>query len=278
MISRCRKSRRLLLLSLASSLVASATQTLAYLTAYETPKANYFRVGSLLPSLALVFAFVAVLLGIFAAILAAPRRTTSAHSLLAPAPAVFGFLGGAIAFTLSTELSGLTILIIVSLMIAALYHAATVTPTTPRLLPLTALCGFFTVIACVLVCGYYYFDNTLEMNAPLKTSLIMGLLCTMIYYTAELRILLGKPTPRRYLILATLAVAVNSLSAIPVSVAFLAGIFDRSTTAHGLPLLAETFKYPAYLAGALILLGASIGIAVRGLAFLKDCEEEDAAA
>ena len=85
------------------------------------------------------------------------------------------------------------------------------------------------------------------MNAPLKTTLQVSLLFLMLYQTAELRFLLGKPQPRLYLTLSAWALAFGCLSSIPLAVAFFTGRLTRLD----------------YVSGGLLLLCATVTVCHR---------------
>ena len=139
-----------------------------------------------------------------------------------------------------------------------------------------ALSGFSTVIGCILLCGYYYFDATLEMNAPLKVSVLTGLLFAMMLYTGEIRVLIGTPMPRAHLLFSVCTLGLGSLSALPIPVAYLAGKFDRLANVKTNRFMIAHFSHPEYLVGAVVLLGICITAAWRicKILFTKKMIEE----
>lgn len=263
------RSQLLARISLLFSAMATSLQVLAYLLSYEGPKANYFIPNALFPFLATVSMLAAICFGVFASF-ALKKGTVNPTDLpckAASAPAAIGFAAGAAVLQLSANTPA-TRAAAALLLVSAAYHIATLTIPQKRS-ALTALIGFAPIVVCVLISGIYYFDNTMEMNAPVKVSVMMGLLCTTVYHTGELRILLGRSMPRTFVILSTLTVAVGSLSALPLPIAFLTGHFDRAYTATSLPLLASTLEYPIYLAGAIVLLGTTLCAALRCLSLIS---------
>ena len=80
-----------------------------------------------------------------------------------------------------------------------------------------------------------------------------------------------------YLFLSSALIAFGSLTAIPVPVAFLLGVFDRDTTQNSQPLLSSIMDHTTYLAGAVVLLGIVTVTAIRFLGFITATapEKED---
>ena len=101
--------------------------------------------------------------------------------------------------------------------------------------------------------GVLYFDASLEMNAPLKVATQSALLPLMLYFTTELRYLLGREIPRLYLALALGSVAASSLCVFAVPLASFIGALNNSNC----------------LAAALIVLGANITILLRLKRYLQ---------
>ncbi|MBE6629014.1 MAG: hypothetical protein E7629_08820 [Ruminococcaceae bacterium] len=262
-------------ISLLCSGLTAILQALAYALSYEGPNVNYFIPNALFPFLATILMFVAIGFGALAAFTVSPKAQAlkALPCKAASIPAAVGFVAGAAILLLSNNTTPARIAVAL-LLVSAAYHVA-VLAVPERHAAWVALIGFAPIIACVLISGIYYFDNTLEMNAPVKVSVMMGLLCATVYYTGELRILLEKPMPKTFVILSSLTVAVCSLSALPLPIGFLTGHFDRVGTLTSLPPLASTHEYPIYLAGATILLGTAVCAALRCLYLLSKASSEE---
>ena len=107
----------------------------------------------------------------------------------------------------------------------------------------------------------------------------------------QIRLRLGRATPRLFLFFTLALLGIGALSAIPVPIAFLAGVFNRSETITALPPLASVLRNPECLAGALIILGACAEAAIQSFGIteaaeipdntptspdtLEDCEEKE---
>lgn len=270
-------SRFLRAIPLAAYVIAIAVtvlQSAAYALSYEAPKANYFTAGEPLPIIATVLALLGTLGGI-ALLALLPKKTK--HDVTLPTPlasiaSALGFLGGSVTLFLSsnTKLSRATaILLLVATAYSLLIAFA------KKLDPaIKALVGFGTVLSCILLAAIYYFDKTLEMNAPVKLSAMIGLLAVMLYHTAELRCLLDKATPRLHRALSVILLSIGALSAIPFPVAMLLGKFDQTALYANAPLLAQAYAHPEYLASAWIILGACLTVAIRLWGLMIATEEE----
>lgn len=256
--------RLYLLCAFATIVPTTILQILAYLKAYSAPASNYFSASSLFPKLSVAFALLGCLLAAVSVFLSKQGQTPYANGLPEgrhPIAASLGFLGGALILLLSDS-TKLAYAASAFLILAAIYHLALAFHLFKET-AITALIGFSTVIGCILTVGYYYFDASLEMNAPVKVHVMMGLLFTMLYYTAELRFLLGNGKPKILTLLSASVVSIGALTALPLPIAFLAGRFDQLATTKGAAPLATTLQYPAYLAGAVILLGVTVTILWR---------------
>lgn len=258
-----RIERLLPILSVGLFSAVTILQSLAFLLCYEAPESNYFAIGSPFPILACVLSILGAVCGI-ASIFLIPKDRLSEGTLpcpIASLPNAFGFLAGAVVLLLSeqTDLSKIAILL---LFLAAIYSALiafakTVAPARK------ALIGFSAVLSCIMLNAIYYFDVTLEMNAPIKVTLLVGLLASMLYFTAELRYLLEKPAARLHSVISIILLSLGALTALPIPIAFAAGLLNRSTTPANAPLFSAHFEHPTYLAGALVVLGVTIGAAIR---------------
>lgn len=229
------KKRSLLWLGFALCSLASALlQTIAVLTAYEA-SANYFRNGSPLPTLAAVFAILGTVLGTAASFLTSQEELAESPFGTRPihAPATLGFLAVAIVLPLSTHQTTLGNISAIFSAIAILYSVSFLFIKRNKKNDIIVFLGFAAVLTCILITAYYYFDHAVEMNAPLKVSTQTGLLFALLYYTGELRYLIGTARPRVFLMLASWAISIGSLSALSVPVAFWTGKIDRADYAVG---------------------------------------------
>lgn len=249
--------------------VISLLQILAYLLEYEAPVANYFSFGAIFPNLTLVLTILIVLAGSLLTLLI-PKNRLQIHAIpvrAASIPAAAGFLAGAVILALSATTAASRIAMILLLLGAA--YAVLSYCFSERDPAVTALFGFAAVFGCILLDALYYFDNSLEMNAPVKVTVIIGVLCVMLYHTGEIRILLGKSAPRLYMMLCIWLLGVGGLVALPIPVAALAGVFARTTSPSNAPLLAQQMYHPEYLAGALIVLGTAVSAGIRLWVWLR---------
>ncbi len=247
-----------LLLSLITAGLAAILHTIAYLNVYGGDGANYFSPSSPLPKLSVFFAIVSCLLALSATLF---RKTsavtvTSPQGSLSSLPAALGFLASGTLMFLSNTTT-LTHAVAIFCFLSAIYHVLLAVDL-PHDAYILAFIGFSSVIACILLNGYFYFDVTLEMNAPLKVNILVGLLVAMIYYIQELRTLMGSTLPRMSIFVNACTVAISGLSAFSIPLAYLLGKFDRTNVLRYPTVMADIFDYPEYLAGAIALLGIFI--------------------
>ncbi|MBR2020604.1 MAG: hypothetical protein IKA05_09430 [Clostridia bacterium] len=235
------------------TVLAAIFQFLAACNALDITS-NYFHNDSPFPFLATVFAILGVICGSIAALTAkdhgrshSPFDSKPILNVLACIAASVAFLATALLF-LSQSNAPLTKLLTVFAALATMYEILCLFP---RLRiehsGLVTLVGFSTVLLCVVCNAYYYFDVTVEMNAPFKVSLQMGLLAAMVYFTGELRYLLNKPLPRMYRMLAAWTMALGALSVPALFLAFFTQKNDRID----------------YLAGAILMLGICLSVCLR---------------
>jgi len=233
------------------ALAACLLQTIAVLTAYNAD-ANYFDKSSPLPIFALFCAVIAAVIATIAALRTdpAPAAATPFWRSAIPSPTGIGFLVTAIAIALSKHTMTNTWtrpLAALFLLVAAVYSVFVQIERFRKSRTPAVLSGFGAILACILINAYYYFDVSVEMNAPLKTSAQTAILFLLLYLTAELRYLFGDPQQRVYLILSSWTVAFGALIAIPLPIAYLTGRFDR----------------PDYAASGVLALCAIVMIAFR---------------
>lgn len=214
--------------------------SVAFLRSYDESVANYFARGSLMPVLALVFAGLAFAVGIVSACLRDLPSVPSAP-LWSFAPAFVAFILAAIVFFPTQTVGGIL------LLTGTVFALLMMIPFCRLKVDLPVIAGFFALAGMIDLIATYYFDMTLEMNAPLKISVQMGLLCAMLYLTVEFRSLLGRTVPRLFLILTALFLAVGSLPAFSVILAFLSG----------------KTNYRSYVAGGILTLGLFLTACIR---------------
>ncbi|MBQ8310209.1 MAG: hypothetical protein IJX80_04250 [Clostridia bacterium] len=233
---------------LASTAASAILQTVAMLLSYD-PNANYFLMNAPLPYVATAFAVLGAICGVLFSVYHTPAAEDASPfsgSLLPSLPAALGMLACAALMLLSDGgmLATITALL---LFPAALYTLLCGTAAQVKQAPVLALLGFTAVIACALMNAHYYFDASLEMNAPIKVTIQTSLLFAMLSYTAELRYLLDRKKPRLFLALSMMTVGVSALPAVSIPIAFCCGIISRLDC----------------LAGALLTLGIAITTLLR---------------
>ena len=163
---------------------------LAYFTAFDPSVSNYFTSGSVFPTLAGIAMFLAIALGIAGGILAKGKSgvlTPMEFPSRISVPAALGALGSSIWLMIAGKgLLGVLILL-VSIFFALEFGTVSVQ------FPSVVLWSAFTAIGGIIfLVASYYFDMTVEMNAPTKILLQMALLSMMLLITAECRVLLGR--------------------------------------------------------------------------------------
>ena len=216
--------------------IAAVLQACAVLFCYE-PNTNYFYSKNPLPLLAVICAILGAVSGSLAAFATDPTKLSRdpfSHQSI-PAPSSFGFLAVVVLFLTSKQAatSKITAYLVPLTAVALLYSALYAIKPLRKRKTLFALLGFGTLLSIVLLTAYYYFDVTVEMNAPLKLSVQTGLLFALVYYTQEIRYLLGNEHPRAYLCLSACTVSVGSLSAVAAPIAYATGKLDRTDYAAG---------------------------------------------
>lgn len=214
--------------SILAAALAALLQTAAIFFGSE-PSSNYFSKDALLPTLAFALALLSAILGSIAAwTTKAPSEPNLIFSKRASVfcPAV-GFLAPAITLFNFREKRA-ALLCIPFLFLAAFYSVLVNLPEQRKRRGSTALVGFASVIACALLNTYLYFDMTVEMNAPAKVALQAGLLCAMLMLLGELRFLVGTPQPHVFMMMCSWTLGTCSLCAVPLPLAYLAGIHKRA--------------------------------------------------
>ena len=233
--------------ALLAALIAAVLQSLAFLLEYES-NANYFTRDAILPSAAAICAIISIVLGTVAALLRPKSKSRlpedyKINRKLHIFPVIGFFLSMVgLSFDLFTKIvalwmyrdDGEAFLMEFfagenkfALLCLPFLYFATLGYCWNRAFPKnkkeneTVVLGFATMIACGLLGIYLYFDFSLEMNAPVKTLLLTVFLCSMIFFTTELRLLLKKPLPKLLWIVSNLVITVSACAAaIPVAYFF----------------------------------------------------------
>ncbi len=233
-------------LAIAFVILSCVFQALAIPFAMEEGS-NYF-VPSPLPVLATICMWAAIVTGVASVFTTKRERlnkdifrghrkflvSTTLGFLLCALTALMRVVEGILANgALSLDLS---FFIFVFSLTATVYIILLCRPTfreNPGRVQIVALLGFGAVIACVLLGAYYYFDMTVELNAPIKTMLQAALLFSTLFFTGELRYLLKRPMPRLFLILCNLTVAIGARPAVFILISFFYGVSTRLDYAAG---------------------------------------------
>lgn len=245
---------------LTPAVLAAVFMLAACLTQYDAPDANYFSRGAVLPILASVFALVAAISGTVIAFLF-PRSAHSTDSLPAPFASFVsagGFLLCAVTLTVSAVRTGFkwyhAVTLILLLLSIAYFCLRACDRFTEFLRDLTVLLGIAPIFALIFLCAIHYFDRSVEMNAPAKVTVLIGLLTAMVTVTSGIRYLLGTALPRVFLMLSSWTVAAGSLTVLALPALFLSGAFDKT----------------AYLASAFAILGCSVSSGIRIVPLLRN--------
>ena len=238
--------------SFVSAGIAAILQMLAMLFSHERTE-NYFVADSPLPIIAAIFALISLLTGFAAALIHRKEIRTEIVSRFHKLhyATAFGFLcalsGVVVTLTqraldiwerhtdsqrffrdyLSSTPAKLMLLSIPFLILAIVYCVLLAHKGYEKDPPKNAWFGLAAIIACALLSVTLYFDMSVEMNAPAKIFLQGGCLCAMIFFTAELRRLLGKKFALLLLMLSTLVISMGSLSFLAIPVAYPVGIVHR---------------------------------------------------
>ena len=246
--------------------LTAVLQIVAVVTVYEG-ETHYFRTGSILPKLSVFSALLAALCGTLAAAgtdlsSLSPTPFSKKNTI---SPLFFGFLAVTVLMIASRKAidASLGVVAILSAVASLPYTVLIGIPTARKKATSLTLWGFAPVVASILLLAYFYFDNTLEMNAPLKVSVQIGLLMIPLLMTGELRYLIGREQPRLFMMLATWTASVGALAAPSVLVAF---FIDKASRIE-------------YVAGALLVFCASITALsrIRNLTLTKENIAEESA-
>ena len=246
-------------------IMQTGTETAALLSPFAVAflydeNANYFVPNSKIFPIAVICAIIAFVAAILLSI-AIPKEEIVSKSpfgsrLMFAFPAALGFGAGGIFMVIEFAKSQ-KILFLIAALFLLLSAAHSLLSETDRA---NTFLGFTPPIACALMVGVLYFDTSLEMNAPLKVVTQCALLPLMLYFTTELRYLLGREIPRLYLALALGSVAASSLCVFAVPLASFAGMLDNTNNC---------------LAAALVVAGTNVTILLRLKRYLKPIPSPD---
>ncbi len=220
-------------ISAATILAAAVLQLLAFFLSYDA-QIYYFQVGAPLPLAAAICAIVGGALGVAFATLS-PRDLKTPFSGNFPAAAPAALTSILAAATMVAAPGILAKLSAVFLFFSTFYFLLSAFSIFKLSDSFVALLGFCPIIACALLNAYYYFDASVEMNAPIKILLQTALLFAMLYFTGEVRFLLGRQHPKLYLVLAFCTVASAALT-LAFPILFFLGLLPRLDYALGAAL------------------------------------------
>ena len=262
------------------TLILCAVGFAAYLASYliAGDGSDYFSSNQILPKIATGLS-VAAILWFLSALVRIPKNTLPTEDFMRGKPCIaaafpiIGTLGtGAIGMSYldPTELAAIlvrqrpidtnaicTLLVAVGTLLSIGYYALRAI-NSPKTNNAAVVLGLGPVSLLTGLCGLTYFELDHHMNAPAKLGLQLAFVATMLYLTAELRYLLDRAQPRRYLSSACLALFANTCA--------LAGAFpallNPTQTVHGVRILAF----------ALLCLCNGAYIAYRLFSFSAHCQ------
>ena len=207
-----------------SAVTAMLLQTVSVLFFYED-QTNYFQKGAVLPLVAVVFLLLSVVSGTLLAYLSHSSGDPTSKYRFAPLFPSIGFAVSGVELLLNATSTTETVCAI--FLISSSIYSVLAFLNLKNLTNLTIWLCFLPIFSFALLTARHYFDFTVEMNAPLKLMLQCGLLCSMLFYTGELRIHLNNLAPRMYRMLCVWTVASASFASIPTIMAYFTGKTDR---------------------------------------------------
>ena len=236
---------------IAGTPLAALLQELAVLLSYDS-ESHYFAANTPLPIFANVLTAAMFVLAVVCALVAekppAPASPFGSQIWVAiPAAVGFGIGGIYLLIDFFSKQTFLSLVAAIILLVSAAYTLLSETKSKNTLL------GFAPPIACALLIGLLYFDTSLEMNAPMKVAVQCALIPLMLYFTAELRYLLGRELPRLYSALALGSLAASSLCILTVPVASITGRLENAYC----------------LISAIAVIGINVTVALRQWRYLQ---------
>ena len=236
---------------IAGTPLAALLQELAVLLSYDS-ESHYFAANAPLPILANVLTAAMFVLAVVCALVTEKPLSDASpfgSQIWVAIPAAVGFGIGGIYLLIDFFIKQ-TVLSLVAAIVLLLSAAYTLLSETKNK---NALLGFAPPIACALLIGLLYFDTSLEMNAPMKVAVQCALIPLMLYFTAELRYLLGRELPRLYCALALGSLAASSLCILTVPVASITGRLENAYC----------------LISAIAVIGINVTVALRQWRYLQ---------
>ena len=190
---------------------------------------NYFQVGALLPFFAALSAILAAAAGTADAILTPLQEITTPTSTnrfqAEHLPAGIGFLITSLTLFV---IEGTRISKVTAVVTAIAFLYCILASLGSRIAQeIKAYLAFAAAISCGLLTILHYFDFTVEMNAPIKLSIQITLLCAMLFFVGEIRTHFNMPASRLYRAVRTWTVASGMLTSLAVALAFFLKKTDR---------------------------------------------------
>ena len=230
---------------------AALLQELAILLSYDK-YSNYFVINAPLPIVAGVLTALLFVLAIACAVIDEKKSNAISpfgNQVWISIPAALGFGAGGVLLLVDFFKTEKILPLVAAIFLLLSAAHILVSETNAK----NALLGFTPPIACALLVGVLYFDASLEMNAPMKVFVQCALLPLMLYFTTELRYLLGCPLPRLFSALALGSLAASSLCILTVPVASITGHLENQYC----------------LIGALAVIGINATVALRQWRYLQ---------
>ena len=220
-------SRLYFLLTAGISLVGLALRVICMLTRYDAA-VGYFDKG-FLSTASYVLYFVAVIAAIFGAIFL-PKDSVD-PTLRTPHRAPFAYAVGlvltvfAVWYTVAALLSspsalleaeGLTDLLLIISALAAIAYFPLTAQRHGTYRDSLVFAGFLPLLWCMATIAVTYSDPYVTMNSPIKVSLQMGLLGSMLILVAELGCRLGKPVSRKAIAMTAIGTYTALMASLPI--------------------------------------------------------------
>lgn len=208
-MARKLNARIFILITVLLALTCTALRTVAMYTSFDTD-IGYFK-GGALSTASDIISLVSIIAIIVLAMLT-PKSTVTVSDLnRINTPFAYMQLGNAALLIVGSIIflilymqskSVLDLLLVISGIPAAVYFVTSylykkeiikISATT------VAGLGMLVILWALLCIAHVYFDNFVQMNSPIKNSIQFGFLSIMISMLADIRYLIGKPSPRFYL-------------------------------------------------------------------------------
>ncbi len=223
----------LLIGSIVLGLIAAILMIVAFAD-YDPAVSNYFPQGSALPVVAVILTFLSVAVGMAAVIFSRHKEplfeTSFPTGILFPA--VFGSLLTGVFLLIEHHTVPGVLFILESLFLFLAGFSLG-----KRFSNIVVCFGFFAVAAHVSLIATYYFDMSVEMNAPVKELVIVGLLVSMLECTIEMRLLLKRSHTMLTPFLIILTAAFGTLSSFSLAIAYLQDKIPMDEYAAAIPVL-----------------------------------------